>query len=163
MKFDVSKVYTSVNADEVKIGSIGYFADNLKSLHNLVQENRETQKDIILDILDTSNGARFAADCYGCLYNLFYLVEEPKEEKHRPYKNIEEFLEDYCHKYRTSYECPNIWVKDRVHGCIKLQITGYDFDLNKVLLYKWMSLEEFFEKYIYSDGSPCGKKIGVNI
>lgn len=32
MEFDKSKIYTVVNADEVKLGNIGYFADNIYSL-----------------------------------------------------------------------------------------------------------------------------------
>ena len=32
MEFDVSKVYTAVNADELPIGSKCYFADDLRKL-----------------------------------------------------------------------------------------------------------------------------------
>ena len=40
MKFDKSKVYTLLNADEVKEGSKGYFADNLEYLKDIVEHER---------------------------------------------------------------------------------------------------------------------------
>ena len=39
MEFDKSRIYTMVNADEVKLGSAGYFADNIYSLQQAVQHN----------------------------------------------------------------------------------------------------------------------------
>lgn len=38
MEFDKAKVFTVLNADEVKIGSSGYFADNLRSLRVAAEE-----------------------------------------------------------------------------------------------------------------------------
>ena len=35
MEFDKSRIYTVVNADEIKLGSTGYFADNIYSLQQL--------------------------------------------------------------------------------------------------------------------------------
>ena len=38
MEFDKSKVYTAVNADEVKVGSKGYFADTIAGLKNNIDK-----------------------------------------------------------------------------------------------------------------------------
>lgn len=40
MKFDESKIYTLVTADKVKIGSKGFFSDNLRDLKNIVEQER---------------------------------------------------------------------------------------------------------------------------
>ncbi len=37
MQFDKSRVYTKLNADEVKEGSEGYFADTLNDLKDIVE------------------------------------------------------------------------------------------------------------------------------
>nr|DAR09194.1 MAG TPA: hypothetical protein [Caudoviricetes sp.] len=38
MKFDKEKIFTVLNANEVGIGSLGYFADNLRSLRFAAEE-----------------------------------------------------------------------------------------------------------------------------
>nr|DAI76334.1 MAG TPA: hypothetical protein [Caudoviricetes sp.] len=38
MKFDKEKIFTVLNANEVRIGSSGYFADNLRSLRTAAEE-----------------------------------------------------------------------------------------------------------------------------
>lgn len=39
MEFDKSRVYTSVNAEELEIGTRCYFADNLKTIRLAVEGN----------------------------------------------------------------------------------------------------------------------------
>ena len=39
MEFDESKVYTLVNADEVEIGTMGYYGDDFDSLRKYVNTN----------------------------------------------------------------------------------------------------------------------------
>lgn len=77
MEFDESKIYTLVTADKVKIGSKGYFSDNLIDLKNIVERERSYRYGKIIGIKDNSYTARFQI---GGNYNygLFYLVEEPK-------------------------------------------------------------------------------------
>ena len=38
MKFDKEKIFTVLNANEVGIGSLGYFTDNLRSLRFAAEE-----------------------------------------------------------------------------------------------------------------------------
>lgn len=80
MEFDKSRVFTTVNADEVKVGSKGYFADNLAELEAVVGEEVEHRFNEILYINPPSNSYRFNVKNTACNYLLFYLVEEPSTE-----------------------------------------------------------------------------------
>lgn len=81
MKFDESKIYTLVTADKVKIGSKGFFSDNLRDLKNIVEQERSERYGKITGIKDNSYTARFQIKVEGNYnYGLFYLVEEPKVE-----------------------------------------------------------------------------------
>lgn len=80
MDFDKSKVYTALNADELKIGSKVIVAYDLKTLKNLVSINDERVIHNLVKVYDESNYSRFVVDngcCYA--YSLAYLVEEPEK------------------------------------------------------------------------------------
>lgn len=77
MKFDKSRVYTALNAAELKIGSKVIVADNLDALIDKVTSGRcvETLK----DISEPTMAFRFIiADTR---YNLAYLVSKPEEKR----------------------------------------------------------------------------------
>lgn len=82
MEFDKSKVYTVFNADEVKVGSEGYFADFKTDLISFVK----SEDNNCYHILGSSN----SDDEYPFItekdvqYRFFYLVEEAQEPKKRP-------------------------------------------------------------------------------
>jgi len=79
MKFDKSKVYTALNADELKVGSKVYLADNLADLRNQVEADRETT--ILSSISPDNHQCRFCF-CEGVTgYALAYLVDEPEDGK----------------------------------------------------------------------------------
>lgn len=79
MELDESRIYTAVNANEVKSGCVGYFADTLSCLRKAVEgEDREAYGEIN-EIGVDSDMCRFYIKGRRC-YNLFYLVEEPKTE-----------------------------------------------------------------------------------
>ena len=78
MEFDKSKVYTALNTDEVKTGSKGYFANNIANLKDKVELSNLSLFEVT-EILDESDKFRFKSEVTGELFNLFYLVEEPKE------------------------------------------------------------------------------------
>lgn len=72
MIFDKSKVYTALNADELKVGSKVICADTLEHLKRYVTEGR---------FIDKLTGIGSAAETYRFTtsqdYALAYLVEEP--------------------------------------------------------------------------------------
>lgn len=84
MEFDEGKLYTMANADKVKIGSRGYFADTIKGLRCVMEQgNGCPQYGKVYRIDGENEMCRFIleSNCStGYRYSLFYLVEEPKVE-----------------------------------------------------------------------------------
>lgn len=80
MEFDINRVYTAVNADELKVGSKVVCANTIKDLKRKVAENEITE---IKGIKDDCYENRFSAwlddDLLG--YALAYLISEPEEKK----------------------------------------------------------------------------------
>ena len=162
MTFDKNKVYTALNADEVKVGSKGYFADSLEDLRAFVSEDDDPCT--LFEVLGEEYGRRF--DEGGNPWNLFYLVEEPEENKYRPYETTDEMIEDFKERAKKHYnanffKCPmfhtSIWVKNKKTDCKSL-ITDFSKDMVFFSDTRFTT-EELFDKYTYLDGSPCGKKI----
>jgi hypothetical protein len=163
MEFDKSKVYTSLNADEVKIKSKGFFADTLQDLEDCVKN--ETGLFTLRSINNKDFSHRFSTNKIDT-WLLFYLVEEPKEEKYKPYTSDAELIEDFKNRVSSfAYECefiPSIWVKEKSNSD-KYLITGFikdDSNAYCVLIGTcFVSLSVLLESYTYLDGTPCGKKV----
>lgn len=160
MKFDETKIYTSVNADEVEVGSKGYFADDIYELKCIVENDDTGKLKELTYIEDTTYSNRFSSDIS---YNLFYLVEEPAEKKCRPYKNTEEMIEDFKRRYNSyggwsgksnPMYCPLIWVVGK-HTKSKRLITFYS-DCRVSIDSGLTELKSLFEHFTYLDGTPCG-------
>lgn len=85
-----------------------------------------------------------------------YRVKE--ESKYRPYKDIEEMINDFCERSgakRSKMGEPFIWIKHK-NGKDKHLITGvYDEGVYNSSVY--LELEEMLRDYCYLDDSPCGK------
>lgn len=80
MEFDINRVYTAVNADEVKVGSKVICANTIKDLKRKVAENEITEiKGIKDDCYENRFSAWFDDDLLG--YALAYLISEPDEKK----------------------------------------------------------------------------------
>lgn len=157
MKFDKSRVYTALNADEVKIGSKGYFASFVIDLE-IKMENDETPQKLV-KVWSENETERFMNENFYS-YSYFYLLEEPKEEKWRPYKDTKEMINDFCIRFTlgfANYELPRIWINSKASKDVKHCITS--FSTNNVLFGNTSScLVSLFENYTYLDGSPCGIK-----
>lgn len=85
MEFDKSRVYSAINADELKVGSTVVVANDLSSLKTKVEFGSYSVT--LLKIWGTSSINRFEVtsmnDGLENRYNLCYLVSEPKEKKLR--------------------------------------------------------------------------------
>lgn len=182
MEFDKSKVYTALNADEVKNGSMGYFADTINGLRDMVEQESRLQYGAVR-IRGDYELYRFHFKCndedrdlYD--YNLFYLVEEPKieepkKEEFRSYNDVNEMIEDFEKRFylvpqalnlSQALRLPQIWIKGKPEGKCKdeiVQVVGFykdlvticrAYDVNEFTLY------ELFDHFTYLDGSPCGIK-----
>lgn len=167
MEFDKSKVYTALNADEVKNGSRGYFADTINGLRDMVEQESRLQYGAVR-IRGDYELYRFHFKCkdedrdlYD--YNLFYLVEEPKKEEfrsyNRSYNDVNEMIEDFekrFHLLPQIHQLPIIWIKNKDNGQ-----KSFILDYSKTIVTtstRTMSMEYLFEHYVYLDDSPCGIK-----
>lgn len=172
MKFYVDKVFVSLNADDVKIGSKGYCADSLVNLKAAVENEVRLAYGKVTRINDKYCPYRFRID------NItdkafFYLIKESQEDKFRPYSNPDEMIEDFKKRYNAyggwsgkdnpMYN-PMIWIKSKATGFRHL-VTDYSDDncghCNKSCI--WIGslsimFKELFDKYTYLDGTPCGIK-----
>lgn len=163
MEFDKSRVYTSVNADEVKVRSKGYFADNIAELQRCVFNEDKDYIFTIKEIATDDENYRFLADNYSgneTSWNLFYLVEEPKEKKLRPYRDSDEMVEDFKKRFNVKvqpYEMPLIWIKikDTDKKYLVVRFASSLTICTNVDVYT-PKLKDLVECYTYLDGSPCG-------
>lgn len=85
MEFDKSKVYTALNADELKVGSKIIAAKNLHALRDLLCENNPFT---LVDIRSENYQDRFVStytdftgEKHEITTTLAYLVEPPEEKK----------------------------------------------------------------------------------
>ena len=157
----------------MKIRDKGYFADNLSVLKNAVlTEDRELFGEItriLADVAPCRFGIKDDESGYG-EYGLFYLVEEPKEERFRSYKDTEEMVDRFCRHFNLipqEHSLPRIWVKgkpeDRYEDEI-LELIGFYKNSNTVVVGRScdvgneFTLDELFTHFTYLDGSPCGVK-----
>lgn len=159
MELDKYRIYTVVNADEVKIGSAGYFADNLYSLQQAVHYNDKECFGKVDCIKDGGTGFRFVAD-NGTCFSLFYLVEEPGKEEFRPYRDSDEMVEDFKKRFNVCvqpYEMPLIWIKikDTDKKYLVVRFASSVTICHNVEVYT-ITFEDLAEGYTYLDGSPCG-------
>ena len=154
MEFDKSKVYTALNADELRIGSKCIFADTLGALSAKVQ--RKEYKDfitILKRIYDDGFYNRF--DTGDDLFCFAYLIEPPsKPMKYLSFESVEKAIE--------AIKKHGGWVKDGGTGCTFL-VLGYGTHKEDFSIYiksEWTSLEDLFLDYVFADdGSPCGELV----
>lgn len=125
MEFDKSRVYTALNADELKIGSKVIFADDLATLKNHVSEGDNDDIETLVDIRPDWNGCRFEGE--GSTWALAYLVSEPEEKelkwtdlkvgdvvRHKEQKHITYMVTGVDGKETTSHHIyfANTWISD---------------------------------------------------
>lgn len=141
MEFDKTRVYTALNADEVKVGSKGYFADSINDLKKKVNDGNELLT--LTKIYGEESATRFSVSPISS-YILFYLVEEPKEKIYRPYDDITEM--------------PNGAMLDIVvsRDGTRLLITATEDKRVYLGPQGWVSLLDLYQFYVWPNGTPCG-------
>jgi len=154
MKFDVTKIYTGVNATDVVLGSVGYFADTISKLRRLVETEAE-ERGTLEEVLGEDAEGRFNGG--GFNYAYFYFLSEPKFsiKTSRPYLNTEEMIEDFKERNGLKLkerELPIIWIKNKRDYRIRMI---HSFEQNGDGIW---TLEEFFNEWTYLDGSVIGKE-----
>lgn len=141
MKFDKTRVYSICNADEVKIGSKGFFADNISDLKKKVNEGHELLT--LVKIYGEKSATRFSISPISS-YILFYLVEEPKEKIYRPYDD--------------TAEMPNGAMLDIVVSSDNTRLLITAAEDKRVYLgpQGWVDLYDLYKYYTWPNGTPCG-------
>lgn len=143
MEFDKTRVYSACNADEVKVGSKGYFADSISELKRKISEGDEPLT--LTKICGEEAATRFTT-LSASVYLLFYLVEEPKEKVYRPYND--------------TAEMPNGAVLNIVVSGDDTRLLIIAAEDKRVYLgpQGWVSLLDLYTCYTWPDGTPCGKE-----
>jgi len=147
MEFDESRVYTAVNADELKIGSRCIFANTILSLREEV-ENLKGGEFIgeLIAILNNNLVNRLRGEKGA--YPLAYLIEPPAEPKHKPFESIDKAME--------AIKKHGGWIKKKSNGYQYIVIAKSPISLR--LFEGWFTLEEICYDYVFADdGSPCGE------
>ena len=152
MEFDKSRVYTAVNADELKVGSKVYVSDNMHYLRECVEDNFESC--ILTRVMSEKEAKRF------CIYDksnekwqLAYLIEPPAEPKYKPFSSVEKAMEAIWKHDR--------WIRDTSHDIFLVSRYCSDFiEVSDHLCDNWKSLSDLFHCYVFADdGSPCGELV----
>lgn len=150
MEFDKSRVFTALNADEVKVGSKGYFADSIRVLKETI---KETLKDScaaaygeIDEIKNDSCACRFSIK-KNSAYSFFYLVKEPMEKKYRPYHNTAEI---------PGGALLNIVL---LNDETRFIITAADDKRVYLGPQRWVDMQSLYDNYMWPNGTPCGKEV----
>ena len=151
MKFDKSRVYTAVNAEELPIGSKCIFADTLGALSAKVKSKE--YKDFIISLKRIYNdGSYDRFDNGDDLFCFAYLIEPPAELKYKPFESVEKAM-DAIKKHGG-------WVG---YKCFSFLVTAYDKarpDHAVCFSDNWYSLQDLYKSFVFADdGSPCGELV----
>ena len=154
MEFDKSRVYTALNADELKIGSKCIFADTIQDLKTRIKVECIST---LVEIYEENEKERFVGSdgVVEASYSLAYLIEPPTEPKYKPFESVD--------KAREVINKHGGWVSHR--DCKNyFFITGYLPHLNEgigiCIGLVWHTLQELYDNFIFADdGSPCGELV----
>ena len=150
MEFDKSRVFSAVNADELKIGSKCVFADTIKDLKEEVKKKRI---DTLFGIATEQYEYRFISEHgYKIQYALAYFIEQPAKPKYKPFSSVEKAMEAIReHDGWVGYKCRSFLV------------TAYDKmrpNHSVCLSDTWYSLQDLYKFFVFADdGSPCGELV----
>lgn len=83
MKFDKSRVFTALNADELKAGDIVFVADSIAGLKDMVENDIAAGSRKIERVGTAEEAYRFHVKCSGqtLCYNCAYLVERTGQKR----------------------------------------------------------------------------------
>ena len=148
MEFDKSRVYTALNADELKVGSMVILADNLESLKMQVETNALPQR--LNSISHTGFSLRFVGNTN---YNLAYLIASPPESEYKPFSDSKTAM-------RTIAKHGGWIIFDGVYHLIKGLDVGCSSKNEVFVDDDWYSAEYIFNNCNFADdGSPVGVKV----
>ena len=146
MEFDKSRIYTAVNADELRVGSRCIFADTIQDLKKSVERSVGYERTKLKRLQDDTNTCRFI-ESFGKMFVFAYLIESPKESEYRPFESIEDAME--------AIKAHGGWVRDTTSNrCYA--VVAYDEDTVETEQDAF-GVDALFDGFVFTDdGSPCG-------
>ena len=155
MEFDKSRVYTAVNADELRIGDRVILGDSLSELREEVEAEKEAAIQNLMIIHGENMSFRFTGDKYHSGRSLAYLIEPPAEPKYKPFESVDKAMEAikahgrYVIKTNNMMSAFLVTEDDKDQGESRIFIDGY-----------WYSLQELYRLFVFADDdSPCGELV----
>ena len=165
MEFLKERVYTALNADELKIGSKVVIAKNVGALKGLVYNNMIST---LIKIYSVDCQDRFCGEyVYKCgnsydsvTGTLCYLVSEPEET--RPFKNIDELIEAN-NNARPEHTMPLIWIENRFTEEVEMIVTfnysnGFRDEETVKTSTRVLTMDDLYREYKFLNGDICGVK-----
>ena len=155
MEFDKSRVYTAVNAEELKIGSKCIFADTIHALREKVgSDSAQRSVYVLRAVRNGREKERFEEDD-GVTYLLAYFIEPPAEPKYKPFESNKKAME--------AIKKHGGWAKDKTTDDLKL-ITSIGKISDSVSSIgvggSYYTFTTFLDRYVFADdGSPCGELV----
>ena len=155
MEFDKSKVYTAVNADELRIGDRVILGDSLSELREEVEAEKEAAIQNLMIIHGENMSFRFTGDKYHSGRSLAYLIEPPAEPKYKPFESVDKAMEAIKAHGRYVIKTNNMMSA--------FLVTEDDEDKGESRIFidsRWYSLQELCRLFVFADdGSPCGELV----
>ena len=155
MEFDKSRVYTALNADELKIGSKVILGNTLTELKEAVEVEKEEAIQNLAIIHGEDIMLRFTGDKYHSGYTLAYLIEPPKKPEYRPFASINVAMKAIKAHGGRVIETNNMMSA--------FLVTEDDEDREKSRVFidgYWYSLQELCRLFVFADDdTPCGELV----
>lgn len=150
MEFDKSKVYTTVNADELEEGDKVLLANDLEGLKNQVKDN--VAPTTLVSIAFEDKHFRFKGH-ENAWYALAYLIFSPPKPKYKPFSDSKTAM-------RTIAKHGGWIIFDGVYHLIKGLDVGCSSKNEVFVDDDWYSAEYIFNNCNFADdGSPVGVKV----
>ena len=154
MEFDKSRVYTALNAEELKVGSKVIVANSLQGLKDRLNKftSDEDHAICIGSILPETEMHRFKT-AKGNVYPLAYLISPPEKPEYKPFSDT-----DTAFKTITAH---GGWIKQ---GSVYHFVTGLDIGYggdNEIQFFgSWYTARFVYETCTFADdGTPVGEKV----
>ena len=100
MEFDKTRVFTALNADELKPGSLCYFGDCIAELRNRIGENQEL---VMLNYVRGDAYEKRFVRCDGIAFSLAYFVRTEEEEQKKAFMEAFRKVRDYIEKHHEEF------------------------------------------------------------
>ena len=151
MQFDKSRVYTALNADELKIGSKVILADRLSLLKRWVKN--DDKPSVLYAVTTEEDTYRFASEEDGERRALACLIAQPAEPKYKPFPDNAMALKIIA-KHGG-------WVKNAEGFWLITNLTvGNEDEEGIYVCDSWHSAKHVLNRFTFADdGSPVGVKI----